>query len=49
MVIIDLVHSHASSNVQDGINLWDGSGHHFFHEGTKGYHTLWDSKLYNYG
>jgi len=49
MILMDLVHSHASSNVQDGINQWDGSLSHFFHEGPMGYHTLWDSRLYNYG
>lgn len=45
---MDLVHSHASSNVDDGIGDWDGSGYHYFHAGGKGHHTGWDSKLFNY-
>lgn len=32
-VLMDLVHSHASSNVNDGINKWDGSDYHYFHAG----------------
>ena len=48
IVIMDLVHSHASKNVLDGINQFDGSKHHYFHEGAKGNHDLWDSRLFNY-
>ncbi len=48
-VLIDIVHSHASSNSNDGINLFDGSGGQYFHEGAKGYHWMWDSRLFNYG
>ena len=47
-VYLDVVHSHASSNVEDGINNFDGSGHHFFHEGPKGLHSAWNSRLFNY-
>lgn len=48
-VIIDLVHSHAVKNLSEGLNDFDGSGHQYFHEGGKGYHNQWDSKLFNYG
>ncbi len=48
-VIIDLVHSHAVKNFAEGLNDFDGSGHQYFHEGDKGYHKQWDSKLFNYG
>eukprot|EP00300_Choanocystis_sp_HF-7_P001840 c11465_g1_i1.p1 GENE.c11465_g1_i1~~c11465_g1_i1.p1 ORF type:complete len:695 (+),score=145.00 c11465_g1_i1:46-2085(+) len=48
-VLMDIVHSHASSNQDDGLSNLDGSGHHYFHEGARGYHELWDSKLFNYG
>lgn len=48
-VIIDLVHSHAVKNVAEGLNDFDGSGHQYFHEGGRGYHKQWDSKLFNYG
>ena len=47
-VIMDLIHSHASSNVNDGFNYWDGTDHLYFHGGEKGKHVQWDSKLYNY-
>lgn len=48
-VLLDVVHSHASKNVIDGINHFDGSDHQYFHEGGKGRHDLWDSRLFNYG
>ncbi|CAO3592610.1 unnamed protein product [Absidia cylindrospora] len=49
MVLLDVVHSHACKNVDDGLNMFDGSDHCYFHEGTKGRHELWDSRLFNYG
>ncbi|RMD43155.1 hypothetical protein DV735_g1923, partial [Chaetothyriales sp. CBS 134920] len=48
-VLLDVVHSHASKNTLDGLNLFDGSDHLYFHEGAKGRHELWDSRLFNYG
>jgi 1,4-alpha-glucan branching enzyme len=48
-VLLDIVHSHACKNVEDGINEFDGTDHLYFHEGTKGRHELWDSRLFNYG
>jgi 1,4-alpha-glucan branching enzyme len=47
-VLLDIVHSHACKNVLDGINEFDGTDHHYFHEGGKGRHELWDSRLFNY-
>lgn len=47
-VLMDIVHSHASKNVLDGLNNWDGTGHHYFHAGPRGTHDLWDSRLFNY-
>ena len=47
-VIMDIIHSHASSNVNDGLNYWDGTDHLYFHGGERGKHVQWDSKLYNY-
>lgn len=32
-VLIDLVHSHASTNSNDGINLFDGTDYQYFHSG----------------
>ena len=48
-VLLDIVHSHACKNVLDGINEFDGTDHLYFHEGAKGRHELWDSRLFNYG
>lgn len=48
-VLLDIVHSHACKNVLDGLNEFDGSDHLYFHEGGKGRHDLWDSRLFNYG
>jgi len=47
-VLLDVVHSHASKNVDDGLNMWDGTDAGYFHSGVKGTHQLWDSKLFNY-
>ncbi|KAH8677509.1 family 13 glycoside hydrolase [Xylariales sp. PMI_506] len=49
VVLLDVVHSHASKNVLDGLNEFDGTDHLYFHEGAKGRHELWDSRLFNYG
>lgn len=48
-VIMDMVHSHAVKNMAEGLNDFDGSGHQYFHEGGRGYHSGWDSKLFDYG
>ncbi|KAF3164777.1 alpha-1,4-glucan branching enzyme [Orbilia oligospora] len=48
-VLLDVVHSHASNNVLDGLNMFDGTDHLYFHSGGKGRHDLWDSRLFNYG
>lgn len=47
-VLLDMVHSHACKNVLDGINQFDGTDHQYFHEGAKGRHEQWDSRLFNY-
>lgn len=47
-VLLDVVHSHASKNVADGLNMYDGTDHCFFHEGVRGHHPVWDSRLFNY-
>lgn len=49
VVLLDVVHSHASKNVLDGLNMFDGTDHLYFHGGGKGQHDLWDSRLFNYG
>ncbi len=47
-VLLDVVHSHACKNVLDGLNQFDGTDHQYFHGGSRGYHDLWDSRLFNY-
>lgn len=49
-VLLDIVHSHASKNIADGLNMFDGSDHQYFHSlnSGKGEHPLWDSRLFNY-
>lgn len=48
-VLLDVVHSHASKNVDDGLNMFDGTDYCYFHSGGKGVHDQWDSRLFNYG
>ena len=47
-VLLDLVHSHAVKNTQEGLNLFDGTEFQYFHAGPRGHHDLWDSKLFDY-
>lgn len=47
-VLLDVVHSHASKNVMDGLNEFDGTDSCYFHGGARGVHSLWDSRLFNY-
>lgn len=47
-VMLDVVHSHASKNVLDGLNQFDGTNSCYFHDGPIGNHPLWDSRLFNY-
>ncbi|CDK29090.1 unnamed protein product [Kuraishia capsulata CBS 1993] len=48
-VLLDIVHSHASKNVDDGLNMFDGTDYYLFHSGGRGNHDQWDSRLFNYG
>ncbi|MBP3392359.1 MAG: alpha amylase C-terminal domain-containing protein [Clostridia bacterium] len=47
-VLLDLVHSHAVRNTKEGINEFDGTVYQFFHEGSRGEHPAWGTKLFNY-
>ncbi|XP_043365569.1 1,4-alpha-glucan-branching enzyme isoform X3 [Dermochelys coriacea] len=47
-VLLDVVHSHASNNCEDGLNKFDGTDSCFFHSGPRGTHSLWDSRLFDY-
>ena len=48
-VLLDVVHSHAVKNTLDGINQFDGTDYQFFHEGPRGDHPAWGTKLFDYG
>ncbi len=48
-VLLDVVHSHAVTNTNEGLNEFDGTVYQFFHEGEKGNHSAWGTKLFNYG
>ncbi|HTW95910.1 MAG TPA: alpha amylase C-terminal domain-containing protein [Tepidisphaeraceae bacterium] len=47
-VLLDLVHSHAVKNTQEGLNLFDGTDYQYFHGGPRGQHIAWDSMLFDY-
>ncbi len=47
-VLLDVVHSHAVRNTNEGLNEFDGTVYQFFHEGEKGNHSAWGTKLFNY-
>ena len=48
-VIMDIVHSHAVKNEQEGIGLQDGTPYQYFHDGNRREHPAWDSLCFNYG
>ncbi len=48
-VLLDVVHSHAVNNTNEGLNEFDGTTYQFFHEGEKGNHAAWGTKLFHYG
>ncbi|MGN0431306.1 MAG: alpha-amylase family glycosyl hydrolase [Lachnospiraceae bacterium] len=48
-VLLDVVHSHAVKNTNEGLNEFDGTEYQFFHSGEKGNHSAWGTKLFNYG
>ncbi|MBQ8399387.1 MAG: alpha amylase C-terminal domain-containing protein [Clostridia bacterium] len=47
-VLLDVVHSHAVKNTAEGLNEFDGTTYQFFHEGGRGDHPAWGTKLFNY-
>ncbi len=47
-VLLDIVHSHAVKNTSEGLNRFDGTEYQFFHEGGRGEHSAWGTKLFNY-
>ena len=47
-VLLDVVHSHAVGNEGDGLNKFDGTTTQFFHDGERGDHPAWGTKLFDY-
>lgn len=47
-VLLDVVHSHAAPNSREGINMFDGTTHQFFHAGPRGDHKAWKTKCFDY-
>ena len=47
-VLLDIVHSHAVKNTNEGLNLFDGTDFQYFHAGPRGLHSAWDSMLFDY-
>ena len=48
-VIMDIVHSHAVNNEEEGLSRFDGSYDQYFYLGERGYHPLWGSRCFDYG
>jgi 1,4-alpha-glucan branching enzyme len=48
-VVMDLVHSHAVKNELEGLSKFDGSYTLYFHEGARGEHPAWNTRLFDYG
>ncbi|NLF25610.1 MAG: 1,4-alpha-glucan-branching enzyme, partial [Deltaproteobacteria bacterium] len=48
-VLMDIVHSHSVKNEVEGLSRFDGTLYQYFHDGGRGEHPVWDSRLFNYG
>jgi 1,4-alpha-glucan branching enzyme len=48
-VIMDLVHSHSVSNINEGLGLFDGNPGQYFHANERRMHIAWNSLCFDYG
>lgn len=48
-VIMDIVHSHAVKNEFEGLGLFAGDPHQYFHSNARREHVQWDSLCFDYG
>jgi 1,4-alpha-glucan branching enzyme len=48
-VTMDLIHSHAVRHEREGLSRFDGADHLYFHEGSRGWHEVWDARCFDYG
>uniref|UniRef100_T1KNW9 Glycosyl hydrolase family 13 catalytic domain-containing protein n=1 Tax=Tetranychus urticae TaxID=32264 RepID=T1KNW9_TETUR len=39
-VLLDIIHSHACKNIDDGLNRFDGTNSHYFHDVSRGEHHI---------
>jgi 1,4-alpha-glucan branching enzyme len=49
LLLLDIVHSHAVKNTNEGLGRFDGTDYQYFHAGGRGEHSAWDSLLFDYG
>ena len=47
-VLLDVVHSHACPNLGEGMNRMDGTEYQYFHDGERGWHQAWKTKIFDY-
>ena len=48
-VTMDIVHSHAVKNINEGLGLQSGDPGQYFHKGDRRLHPAWDSLCFDYG
>ena len=48
-VLLDVVHSHACPNIGEGLNLQDGTEDQYFLYGERGWHSSWQTRVFDYG
>ena len=48
-IIMDLVHSHAVKNEEEGLSRFAGDENQYFYCGERGEHKLWNSRCFDYG
>lgn len=48
-VLLDVVHAHACPNLGEGLNRQDGTPGQYFHEGARGEHPAWGTRVFDYG
>jgi 1,4-alpha-glucan branching enzyme len=48
-VVMDIVHSHAVKNVDEGLGEFDGTKYQYFHNSWRRNHVAWDSLCFDYG
>ncbi|MCF8223278.1 MAG: alpha amylase C-terminal domain-containing protein [Bacteroidales bacterium] len=48
-VVMDLIHSHSVSNINEGLGLFDGNPGQYFHTGDRRIHSAWNSLCFDYG